>query len=148
MPLAVDRPSRAWRSAGVVAAVLWCVSLALPVYRSSSPHVFAADPLQGWQVLYMAPLMLTWAVSIPWLANPAGAAALFWAIRGRRPPKGLSLLSLSLAASLLIWWGPFPTDGLSTRDLVIGCWVWLASFVPLAAMDLATALRQPKAESD
>jgi hypothetical protein len=130
--------TRVWRFAAIVGLCLWCLSLALPVYQNrlvAGPE--GAGLLFGWRVLFMAPAFLAWPVTFPWLANLLGLVSVAWVAWRGASPKGLATTALLTACSLLIWW-PWnaPQAFLHAGDLRIGCWVWVASFLPMAFADL------------
>ena len=135
MSPSVDRPSSLWpptvlwRRAATAWAVLWALSLVLP-----AAHMAASAPVFGWKILLGG-----WSAGIVmltlWMANPFAVILAGWVYGRRRPFKGLGLLTgvLGLLSIPALW----PMTGVAP-----GYWLWVASFLPLAAADLLT-IRDP-----
>lgn len=124
-------------SVAIVAAGLYGISFALPIFEFFDQKLGYEAFVIGWRSLFDVPFddgvydwdnrMAAWSLPISWLANPATVLAICFAACGRWQVAGLaSLVALGLAASILpavfAAVAPFP-----------GYWVWAGSSAFLCA---------------
>jgi hypothetical protein len=124
---------RFWKIAAiVVAALLWCSSLALPGWDTRSNQTGEWDTVPG-----LVPALLGFlgilAMCPAWFANLFLIPLWIMLFRGRRAGFPLSLMALALAASAYILPGIYgDNDEAVIEGRLIGFYIWLGSFAILA----------------
>jgi MFS family permease len=124
---------RFWTMAAiVVTALLWCSSLALPVWDTRSDHTGEWDTVLGLLPALLGFLGLL-AMCPAWFANLFLIPLWIMLFRGRPAGFSLSLVALALAASAYILPGLYgDNDEAVIEGRRIGFYIWLGSFVILA----------------